>query len=172
MRTLLPLFLAIGLASCATVFNHGAQTVELTPLAAHDVKLERARVVITSGRGAYRVTLPGRFVVTPDLWVHATVKVVEPCFKADEVPLPRHVTGWMLGDLVGFAVTAGASGAFSVTGDLFDGTLWSYNSDVKIHLEPVADFDACMAESRKNPGQPFAFNRDPVWDDPRYTVQR
>lgn len=172
MRPLLLLLLAFGLASCATVFNHGAQSVSLTPQITGDVKVERVRVTITSGRGTYRVTLPGEFVVTPDLWVHATVKVVEPCFKADEVPLPRHITGWMLGNLVGFAVTAGASGVLAVTGDVFDGTLWTYKRDVTVKLEPVADFDACMAESRKTLDLPFAVNRDPVWEDPRYMVRR
>jgi hypothetical protein len=172
MRPLLPILLAAGLASCATVFNHSAQSVSLTPQATGNVKVERVRVLITSGRGTYRATLPGQFVVTPDLWVHATVKVVEPCFKAAEFPLPRHVTGWLWGDAAGFVVTAGASGILSVTGDVFDGTLWSYERDVKVTLEPVTGYEACVADSRKRPGQPFDVARDPVWEDPRYTVQR
>ncbi|MFI5400705.1 MAG: hypothetical protein ACHQZQ_06615 [SAR324 cluster bacterium] len=168
MRLLLLFLLAAGLASCATVFNHPAQSVSLTPESSGNVPVERARVLITSERGTYRATIPGRFAVTPDLWVHATVKVVEPCFQATEISLPRHVTGWMVGDLVGFAVTAGASGVFFVTGDVFDGALWSYDRDVKLKLEPIADFEACIAESRKHPGLPFAVALDPVWVDPRY----
>lgn len=172
MRPLLSFLLAAGLASCATVFNHPAQPVSLTPEGPGNAQVEYARVLIRTERGTYRATIPGRIAVTPDLWVHTTVTVVEPCFRATEFPLPRHVTGWMVGDLLGFAVTAGASGVFFVTGDVFDGALWSYDRDVKLKLEPVSDFEACRAKSRATPGQPFAVALDPVWVNPRFVQQR
>jgi hypothetical protein len=167
MRLLLPLLLAVSLAGCATVFNHAAQPVALSPDFSGDAKVDRVRVLITSGLGTYQAALPTQFTVTPDTWTHVTVKVVEPCFKPSEVGLPRHMTGWMFGDVLALGITAGASGVFSILGDGLDGTLWTYGAEAKIPVEPVADYGSCMAASRKNPGQPFAATRDPVWQDPK-----
>jgi hypothetical protein len=171
MRAILLMVLATGLASCATVFNHAAQPVAITPEFEGPAKTDYVRVLITSGTGTYQAALPGRFVVTPDLWVHATVKVVEPCFKPTEQPLPRHVTGWLLPDLI-----AGAAAPivilFPAGGDVLDGTLWTYSNSATVHVEPVADFEACMAASGKNPGMPFPVTLDPVWADSKSMAKR
>jgi hypothetical protein len=173
MRPLLLWIVAgLSLSSCATAFNHAAQPVDITPQFSGAARAARVRVLITSGLGTYHATLPGQFVVTPDFWTHATVKVVEPCFKPTEQELPRHVTNWIWPDLIGVAVTAGAGAVLSITGDVFDGTVWAYSKDASVSVEPVADFDACIVESRKHPALPFPVMKDPVWEDPRTIAKR
>lgn len=167
MRSVPLLLIALGLGSCATTFNHPVQEVTVTPLFQGAAQAQPVRVLITSGLGTYRAALPVKFAVTPDTWTHVTVKIVEPCFKQSEHALPRSVTPWILGDALGFAVTAGAAGVFALAGDGLDGTMWSYRRDVKVPVEPVENFEACLVESRKRPSEPFPASRDPIWQDPR-----
>lgn len=168
-RVLAALLVAGSLASCATVFNHEAQEVAIAPEASGRAIPDPGpvRVLITSNLGTYRTALPVRFVVTPDTWSRVTVKVVEPCYKQTERALPRSVTWWIWGDALGGAVGAGVGAIFPFLGDGLDGTLWSYDRDVRVPIERVENFEACLAESRKKPDDPFVVSRDPVWQDAR-----
>ncbi len=165
MRSVPLLLIALGLCSCATTFNHPVQEVTIAPAFRGEAKVQPVRVLITSGLGTYRAALPVKFAVTADTWTHVTVKVVEPCFKQSEHALPRSITPWILGDALGFAVTAGAAGVFALAGDGLDGTIWSYDRDVKVSVEPVEDFAACIKDGRSR--APFPASRDTIWQDPR-----
>jgi len=169
MRLIVLLGIGLGLGSCATVFNHPVQRVNLTPQFPGGGKAERVRVLILGPQGTYRVTLPAEFAITPDLWTHVTVQVVEPCLKHAEQALARSITPWFWADVLGIPVMGGF---FALAGDGLDGTIWSYDREVKVAVEPVADYAACVAESRKAPAVPFPMSRDALWEDPRAYPRR
>jgi hypothetical protein len=165
------------LCSCATAFNHPVQDVSIAPemkgALAQTSQPTPIRALITSQLGTYRAALLTRFAVTANTWTRVTVKVVEPCYKQTERALPRSITWWYWGDIVGGALGAGVGAIFPFVGDAADGTIWYYDRDVKIPVEPVENFEACLVESRKRPGEPFTATPDPAWQDPRvYPIAR
>jgi len=164
MRPLILMAVAMSLCSCATIFNHGAQEVSLAPQFPGEFQAQPVRVLISGPLGTYRAALPTRFVILPDAWRRVRLTVVEPCFRASELALPRSITPWLWLDAVGFPVMGGF---LALAGDGLDGKIWSYDREVKVPVEPVENFGACLAESRKTPGQPFLVSRDPLWLDPR-----
>jgi hypothetical protein len=161
----------LALGSCASVFNHSVRDVQITPELKGEIggaaQVASVRVLVTSHLGTYQATLPTRLHVLPDAWSRVRVKVVEPCYKPTEITLPRSITPWVWGDLLGVAVTAGAGAIFAFTGDGVSGTFWSYDRDAKVPVEPVENFSECLEQSRRRPGEPFVASRDPRWQDPR-----
>jgi len=164
MRPYLLIGIALSMCSCATIFNHPAQQVSLQPQFPSEFKAQPVRVLISGPLGTYRAALPTQFVISADTWTHVRVTVVEPCFKASEHALPRSITTWLWLDALGIPV---GGGIFALAGDGLDGTLWSYDREVKVPVEPVDNFGACVAESRKTPGRPFPVSPYPAWVDPR-----
>lgn len=138
--------LLFSLGACATIFNNGSQTSQVSPITGETLDADRIRVQITTGSGAFETTIPGTVVLVPTL-SGSTIRVSEPCYEPTSMELPRSVTASYWANIPGILIYVGLFGFFV---DPLTGDMWKYDTNISVPVRRVPDFADCRAKLKKS----------------------
>ena len=111
----------LSLSGCATVFDGGAQSVNLLPSLGSNVKVK-----ITSKGGTREASLP-TVVSLPRAKSDIVVVVDDPCYEQSQMVSSPQLDPWAIGNVI-----FGVFGLTGTTVDMQSGNAWKYESTITV----------------------------------------
>lgn len=123
-RRLMMLGFIFHLASCATMFNSGSQTIQ----ARSAQGVEGVSVDVIGGSGSYQGKLPLTITEAPSTFVQLEIKVTDKCYNQNTTKVARTITPSFWANIF--------NGLWGMLIDPFTGAMWKYDNNVQVQTEP------------------------------------